>query len=73
MPRDPFQLSPVVTSQYSKTIFLEKNSGKSPESCPESLPIWVDSALFLHYITIHSQYFTTFGARFFVHYVNDFM
>ena len=41
MPRDPFQLSSVVTSQYSKTFFLEKVSGKSPESFPESLPIWV--------------------------------
>ena len=37
MPRDPFQLSSVVTSQYSKNIFLEKVSGKSPESCPKSL------------------------------------
>ena len=43
MPRDPFQLSSVVTSQYSKIFFLEKVSGKSPESCPESLPIWVNS------------------------------
>ena len=41
MPRDPFQLSFVVTSQYSKIFFLEKVSGKSPESFPESLPIWV--------------------------------
>ena len=41
MPRDPFQLSSVVTSQYSKTFFLEKVSGKSPESCSESLPILV--------------------------------
>ena len=41
MPRDPFQLSSVVTSQYSKIFFLEKFSGKSPESSPENLPIWV--------------------------------
>ena len=41
MPRDPFQLSSVVMSQYSKKNFLEKGSGRSPESFPESLPIWV--------------------------------
>ena len=41
MPRDPFQLSSVVTSQYRKKIF-GKNSRKSPESFPESLPIWVN-------------------------------
>ena len=40
MPRD-FQLSSVVTSQYSKKFFLEKVSGKSPGSFPESLPLWV--------------------------------
>ena len=39
-PPDPFQLSPVVTSQYLKNFFLEKVSGKCPESYPESLPIW---------------------------------
>ena len=44
MPRDPFQLSSVVTSQYSKIFILEKVSGKSPESFPESLPIWVKRA-----------------------------
>ena len=42
MPRDPFQLSSVVMSQYSKKNFLEKGSGRSPESFPESLPIWVN-------------------------------
>ena len=42
MPRDPFQLSSVVTSQYRKKKVLEKNSSKSPESFPESLPIWVN-------------------------------
>ena len=37
MPRDPFQLSSAVTSQYTKTFFfLEKVSGKSPESFPET-------------------------------------
>ena len=41
MARDPFQLLSVVTSQYSQKSFLEKVSGKSPESFPESLPIWV--------------------------------
>ena len=46
MPRDPFQLSSVVTSQYSKIFFLEKVSGKSPESFPESLPIWVNNFYF---------------------------
>ena len=45
MPRDPFQLSSVVTSQYSKIFFLEKVSGKSPVSFPESLPIWVKSKI----------------------------
>ena len=30
-----------MTSQYSKIFFLEKFSGKSPESFPENLPIWV--------------------------------
>ena len=44
MPRGPFQLSSVVTSPYSKTFFLEKVSGKSPESFPERLPIWVWSS-----------------------------
>ena len=40
MPRDPFQLSSVVTSQYGKKFFLEKVTGKPPVLCPECLPIW---------------------------------
>lgn len=40
MPSDPFQLSSIVTSQFSKKKFLEKVSGNSPDSCPESVPIW---------------------------------
>ena len=35
-----------MTSQYSKTSFLEKVSGKSLESFPESLPIWVKMIYF---------------------------
>ena len=46
--RDPFQLSSVVTSQYSKKFCLEKVSRKSPESFPESLPIWVKGRIWLN-------------------------
>ena len=34
-----------MTSQYSKILFLEKVSGKSPESFPESLPFGLISHL----------------------------
>ena len=36
-----------MTSQYSKKSFLGKSFRKLPESCPLSLPIWVNSDYFL--------------------------
>ena len=51
-----------MTSQYSKIFFLEKVSGKPPESFPENLPIWVNSCFgFVSLIVASSLKIQTFG------------